>query len=181
MHKPRFILHIDLDAFYPRDAQRDKLKQSEKNQPVSDAVWSKSRGKRQRLVYIDTEGRTGPTVPRKETPSVTSRQAVASRAKPKERAKVTGRPWSVRTSLGASGGRALQANRSSQDRRQCARFARVKGGEICTGAGEGSAGMELSSRTVWLRTTLSQARRIPQRGQSLQRTGARGGRGGAFP
>jgi len=75
---------------------------------------------------------------------------------------VVGRPCSVTTSLGASEGRALRANRSCQERRQCLSFARVKVDEISTGAGEGSAGMELSSRTVWLRTTLSQARRIPQ-------------------
>jgi SRSO17 transposase len=36
-----------LGARCPRDAQRAKLKQSEKKQLVSDAVWSKSRGKRQ--------------------------------------------------------------------------------------------------------------------------------------
>ncbi len=83
------------------------------------------------------------------------------------------------TSLGASDGRAVRANRSSQDRRQCARFARVTVGETCTGAGEGSGEMELSTRTAWLRTTLSQVRRIPQRGQSLQKTGARESWGGA--
>lgn len=82
------------------------------------------------------------------------------------------KPWSVTTSLGAPNERALRAIRSSQDRRQCARFARVKGGESCIEAGEASGARKLSTRTVWLRTTLSQARRMPQRGQSFQRTGA---------
>ena len=79
------------------------------------------------------------------------------------------------TSLEALDGRALRANRSSQDRRQCAHFARVKGGEICIRAGGEQGEMELSTWTVWLRTTLSQARRMLQRGQSFHNTGARGG------
>ncbi len=100
---------------------------------------------------------------------------MASRSKPKARAKVAGNPWSVTTSLGASDGRAFRANRSSQDRRQCARFALVKVGAICAGAGEASGEIAFATRTVWLRTTLSQERRMLQRGQSFHCTGVRGG------
>lgn len=82
------------------------------------------------------------------------------------------------TGLRASDGRAFRAKRSGPHRRQCARFARVTGGESCTEAGEGSGAVELSTRTVWLRILLSQARRMPQRGQSFQRTGARGSTSG---
>ena len=48
------------------------------------------------------------------------------------------------------------------------------------GTGEGSVRVELSIQTVWLRTTLSQARRMPQRGQSFHSTRARGSGAGAF-
>lgn len=60
-------------------------------------------------------------------------------------------------------------------RRQCARFALVKSGEICAGAGEASGEIKFVTRTVWLRTPLSQVRPMLQRGQSFHRTGARGG------
>src|SRR5215469_5770190 len=76
---------------------------------------------------------------------------------------------------GAVDGRAFRARRCSQDRRQCARCARVKmasDGEMTDGGMEG-AGFSVQ-HTVWLRITLSQARRMPQRGQSFQYRGGRG-------
>jgi len=45
---------------------------AKRNSPKVDAVRLKSRGKRQRLRAIHTEGRIGQTVPREETTSVTS-------------------------------------------------------------------------------------------------------------
>jgi hypothetical protein len=48
------------------------------------------------------------------------------------------------------------------------------------GPGEGSGEVELSTRTVWLRTPFTQAPRMPQRGQSLQKTGAPGSREAVF-
>lgn len=102
--------------------------------------------------------------------------AVASRSNPKHCAKLAGRPWSATRRKGASDGRALRASRCSQDRRQCARFARVKTISEDSAVGEHGGGMELSiTSTASLRITLSQARRMPQRGQSFQRTEARDG------
>ena len=90
---------------------------------------------------------------------------------------MAGRPWSVRESLGASDERALRAIRCSQERRQCARQARVKtfSGGVVTDEGR----VELSRHTVSRRTTLSHPRRMQQRGQSFQSTGARGSGAGA--
>jgi hypothetical protein len=87
---------------------------------------------------------------------------------------VAGRPWSVTISLGASDGRALCARRCSQDRRQCARLARVKICSVGGGSGDSTEVSPLVKLTVSLRTTLSHARRMPQRGQSFHSTGARG-------
>ena len=90
---------------------------------------------------------------------------------------MAGRPWRVTVKEGASDGRALHANRCSQERRQCARWARVKtfSGSVVTDKGW----VELSRQTVSLRTTLSHPRRMRQRGQSFQSTGARDDGGGA--
>ena len=81
-------------------------------------------------------------------------------------------------SRGASAGRTLRAKRVSQERRQCARSARVNIFSAGAFASDGESEEELSRRMVWLRTTLSQVRRMPQRGQSRQSTGAEGGRAG---
>lgn len=100
--------------------------------------------------------------------------AVARREKPKERAKVAGRPWSVTISLGASEGRAFRARRSSQERRQCARLARVKICDVCGGSGESTKVSPLVKPTVSLRSSLSHSLRMRQRGQSFHTIGARG-------
>ena len=75
-------------------------------------------------------------------------------------------------SRGASAGRALHIRRWSQERRQCARSVLVKTFSSGVFASDGGGGEELSRQVVWLRTTLSQVRRRPQRGQSRQSTGA---------
>ncbi len=67
----------------------------------------------------------------------------------------------------------------TQERRQCARSARVKIFSAGIVASDGESGEELSRQMVWLRTTFSQVRRMPQRGQSRQSTGAEGRRAGA--
>ena len=110
------------------------------------------------------------TASRPNTPSVAAGQAVASRSKPKEEAKVAGNPGSVTVRRGASAGRALRAKRCAQERRQCARSARVN--VFSAGASDDEHGEELSRQVVWLRIPLSQVRQMPQRGQSRQRTGA---------
>ena len=46
---------------------------------------------------------------------------MVNRSKPKERAKVAGRPESVTISLEESDGRVLRVSRCSQESRQCAR------------------------------------------------------------
>ena len=117
---------------------------------------------------------TRSTVSREKAKRAASTQAVARRSNPKEWAKVAGRPWSVTTSLGASEGRALCVSRSSQERRQCARWARVKMSEVWEVTSGGVREGELSRQTVSLRTTFSQTRQIRQRGQSFHTTGARG-------
>jgi hypothetical protein len=66
----------------------------------------------------------------------------------------------------------LRAKRSAQERRQCARSARVKIFSVAQGPCDGERGEELSRQTVWLRITLSQVRRILQRGQSRHSTRA---------
>src|SRR5579883_2230572 len=99
-------------------------------------------------------------------------QVVARRAKPKDWAKVAGNPWSVTIRAEASEGRALRAARCSHERRQWARWARVKTAEVSVATG--AAGAPLVKRTVSLRMTLSQARRMPQRGQSFHSSAARG-------
>src|SRR5437762_487337 len=65
-------------------------------------------------------------------------------------------------------------------RRQCAHWARVKtfSEGVVTGACVGAE--PLVKLTVSLRTTLSHARRMPQRGQSFQSIGARGSDGGSL-
>jgi len=78
----------------------------------------------------------------------------------------------VTISRGASNGRALRASRCSQESRQCARSARVKLFSVGAFAGDGESGVELSRQIVWPRTTLIQVRRMLQRGQSRQSTGA---------
>jgi hypothetical protein len=87
---------------------------------------------------------------------------------------VVGRPWSVTISLGAVEGRALRARRSSQDRRQCARLARVKIGSVGGISGDSAKVFSLVKPTVSLRSSLSHCRRMRQRGQSFHMTGARG-------
>ncbi len=109
------------------------------------------------------------------------RYAVARRAKPKAWAKGAGptvegdgKPGSIRRT-GVTrqplvpGKTPMRALSTGQD---------LPG--VGGGTGEGSVQVELSSQTVWLRTPLSQARRMPQRGQSFHRTGARGSGAGAF-
>src|SRR5579863_666302 len=71
---------------------------------------------------------------------------------------------------GASAGQALRARRCTQERRQCARSALVN--VFSAGASDDEHREELSRQVVWLRIPLSQVRRMPQRGQSRQRTGA---------
>jgi hypothetical protein len=104
---------------------------------------------------------------------------MASQSKPKEWAKVAGRPWRVTGKEGASDGRALRARRCSLERRQCARCARVKIPPTVEVTGAGIVVVPQVRQTVSLRTTLSHARRMPQRGQSFHTTGARGNGGGA--
>jgi hypothetical protein len=48
-----------------------------------------------------------------------------------------------------------------------------------TFASDGESGEKLSRQMAWLRTTLSQVRRMPQRGQSRHNTGAEGSGAGA--
>jgi len=96
--------------------------------------------------------------------------AVARSAKPKDCAKVSGRPWSVTESLGASAGRALRARRCSQESRQCARSARVKTSSVAGVTGDG-ADMALKAKTtVSQRMTFNHSRRMRQRGQSFHTT-----------
>jgi hypothetical protein len=71
----------------------------------------------------------------------------------------------------------LRAKRCAQERRQCARRARVK--TFSEGVVTDKGWVELSRLTVSLRTTLSHPRRMLQRGQSFQNTGARGSGAGA--
>ena len=78
-------------------------------------------------------------------------------------------------SLGTSDGRALRVKRCSQERRQCARRARVKTFSGW-GGGDGAGVAFQGKMTVSLRTTFSHSRRMRQRGQSFQSTEARGGR-----
>jgi len=92
---------------------------------------------------------------------------------------VAGRPWRVTISGGASEERALRTPRCSQERRQCARCARVKALSTVEVIGAGAVVVPLVKQTVSLRTTLSHARRMPQRGQSFHSTGARGSGAGA--
>jgi hypothetical protein len=92
---------------------------------------------------------------------------------------VAGRPWRVTVKEGASDGRALRARRFSQERRQCARWARVKISPAVEVTGAGIVVVPLVRQTVSQRMTLSHARRMPQRGQSFHSTGARGSGGGA--
>ena len=89
---------------------------------------------------------------------------------------MAGRPWSVTIRGEASDRRALRANRCAHERRQWARCARVKTPEVSVATGAGVA--PLINRTVSLRMTLSHARRMRQRGQSFQSTGARGSASG---
>ena len=132
------------------------------------------------MIVINTKELPSKTPPRKETRSVAITYAVARRSKPKECAKVVGRPWSVTISGGASDGRALRARRWSHERRQCARCARVKTSSGVVGTGECLGVAELCKQTVSLRITFNHARRMRQRGQSFHNTGARGSGGGAF-
>jgi hypothetical protein len=101
---------------------------------------------------------------------------MVSRSKPKVWAKVADRPWSVTESLGASDKRALRVSRCSQERRQCARRARVK--TFLGGAVTEEGWVELARHTVWLRTTFSHSRRLPQHWSTRQWHGCVGGRGG---
>lgn len=87
---------------------------------------------------------------------------------------MAGRTFCVTTSRGTFDGRALRAKRWLQERRQCARSARITIFSVAQEPRDGESGEELSRHMVWLRITLSQARRMPQRGQSFQSTGARG-------
>ena len=116
------------------------------------------------------------TASRKATRLVALTYAVARRPKPKARAKVAGKPWSVMESLGALEGRALRAKRCFQERRQWARWARVKMSSVGTSECVGVAAF--SKSTLSLRTSFIQARRMRQRGQSFHNTEARGGEGG---
>ena len=105
--------------------------------------------------------------------------AVARRSNAKDCAKVTGRPWSVAESLGASAGRALRAKRCCQERRQCARSARVKTSSVVVVTGDGADMVLKAKTTVSQRMTFNHSRRMRQRGQSRHRTGATGSGAGA--
>jgi hypothetical protein len=87
---------------------------------------------------------------------------------------VAGRPCSVIVRGRALNGRALRANRCSQERRQCARCARVRISWVAGMTGDGEGRALLVKPTVSLRSSLSHARRMRQRGQSFHTTGARG-------
>jgi hypothetical protein len=99
---------------------------------------------------------------------------------PKEEAKVAGSPWSVMVTAGARAGRRLRERRGFQDRRQCARSARVKTASEDRAMGEcvGGEGHCVTS-TVSLRMRASHVRRMLQRGQSRQSPGAAGSNAGA--
>jgi len=71
----------------------------------------------------------------------------------------------------------LRAKRWSQESRQWARSARVNLFSVDSVVRNGENGEGLSTEMVWLRTTLSQVRRMLHRGQSRQSTGARGSGG----
>ncbi len=135
---------------------------------------AKSTGKLYQLISIDGKKLSGTAASRKEMRRVTLADVVARRAKPKEWAKVAGRPWSVTISGGASDGRALRASRCSQERRQCARCARVKMFSVGRVTGDGAKVVLLVKPTVSLRTRFRHSRRMRQRGQSFHTTGASG-------
>lgn len=132
------------------------------------------------LIDINVEGLPGKAASRKETRPMATAYAVARRSKPKECAKVAGRPWSVTVREGASDGRALRAKRCSHEKRQCARCARVNTSSVVVATGDGAGVAPKVKTTVSLRTTLSHFRRMRQRGQSFHNNGARGGSFNAF-
>ena len=80
-----------LDRLFPRDAQRVKLKRKEEHQSSSGAGIVKSYGKCCSLIYDDVEKTTRSNRLEGEKRAA-SAQAIASRSKPKEKAKVAGSP-----------------------------------------------------------------------------------------
>jgi hypothetical protein len=66
---------------------------------------------------------------------------------------MAGRTFSVTTSRGTFDGRALRAKRWLQERRQCARSARITLFSVAQELRDGESGEELSRHMVWLRIT----------------------------
>src|SRR5260370_24087100 len=86
--------------------------------------------------------------------------AMARRSNAMDWAKAAGRPWSVTESLGASEGRALRARRCSQERRQCARCARLKTSSAVGVTGDGAGVAPKMNTTVSRRMTFSHSPRM---------------------
>jgi hypothetical protein len=67
---------------------------------------------------------------------------------------MAGRTFCVMTSRGTFDGRTLRAKRWLQERRQCARSARITIFSVAQEPRNGESGEELSRHMVWLRITL---------------------------
>jgi hypothetical protein len=77
-------------------------------------------------MLVNIEDVSSKTVPRKKKQTVFQRvYAVVTTSKPKRVANVAGRPWIVTFRNVSVEGQVLRARRSSHERRQCARCARV--------------------------------------------------------
>src|SRR5260370_41264789 len=77
-------------------------------------------------MLVNIEDVSSKTVPRKKKQTVFQRvYAVVTTSKPKRGANVAGRPWIVTFRNVSVEGKVVRARRSSHERRQCARCARV--------------------------------------------------------
>jgi hypothetical protein len=103
-----------LEQHVPRDAQRDDGKRAIKS-------FFFEQGKGRETAYIDIyrykETAKEDVIGEREKPAAWISTYAAGR-KPKEWAKVAGKPWMVMVRAGEVGGRAIRVSRSCQERRQ---------------------------------------------------------------